>query len=58
MKQVKEKKKISGFNILLLLVIALFIYGLLCHIYFAHQVAKYENESQNDEQSYSSENPF
>lgn len=58
MKQVKEKKKekkLSVFNIFLLLMTALFIFYLICFINLAYQISKSEKENQNDEQSYSSE---
>lgn len=58
MKQAKEKKKekkISVLNIFILLIIALFIFYLICFINLTYQISKSEKAQQNDEQSYSSE---
>lgn len=54
-KEKKEKKKISVFNILLLFMIALVIWSLICFTYFVYKSSTYEGEYPKDEQSYYSE---
>ncbi|MDE6520846.1 MAG: sigma factor regulator N-terminal domain-containing protein [Ruminococcus sp.] len=50
-KEKKKNKKISISNIFRLLMIALFIFYLICYINLAYQISKSEKEHQNNEQS-------
>jgi flagellar basal body-associated protein FliL len=52
----KGKKKVSGANIALLLIIALALFGAICFINFAHQASKTDSNDTSQSEEYNAIN--